>query len=147
MRWIGEKSTVHTGRCHYGTDAGDYGGLYVLKVVKYALYSDKNILCSSTILVVVDAVILLENGVDALLQAHADVLGVPIIVPHCDESVALGSAILASVAADRYPSLREAMLALGQSGTVFYPREELRTFHTQKYRKFRDLGDFMSRFK
>uniref|UniRef100_A0A914VWU4 FGGY carbohydrate kinase domain-containing protein n=1 Tax=Plectus sambesii TaxID=2011161 RepID=A0A914VWU4_9BILA len=81
------------------------------------------------------------------MQVHADVLNVPIVVPNCDESVALGSAILASVAANIYPSLKEAMVALGQPGTTYYPRDELQTFHAWKYSKFRDLGNFIAHFK
>jgi ribulose kinase len=79
------------------------------------------------------------------IQAHADVLNVPVVVPNCDESVALGSAMLAAVAAKVYPTLSEAMAALGQPGSIVYPRTELGPFHERKYSIFRQFGDFLAR--
>jgi ribulose kinase len=81
------------------------------------------------------------------IQAHADVLNVPVVVPNCDESVALGAALLAAVAAKEYPTLSEAMAALGQQGSIVYPRAVLGPFHERKYSLFRQLGDFMAKCK
>jgi ribulose kinase len=49
---------------------------------------------------------------DLWMQLHADITGVPIVIPEEQQAVSLGSAIAATVAAGMYPSLREAADAM-----------------------------------
>ncbi|KAF5185463.1 Carbohydrate kinase, FGGY-related [Thalictrum thalictroides] len=75
------------------------------------------------------------------VQEHADITGCPIILPKENESVLLGAAILGSVAAKNYSSLRDAMKALNAAGQVFHPTidPKVKKFHDAKFQIFREL--------
>jgi FGGY-family pentulose kinase len=75
------------------------------------------------------------------LQEHADITGFPITLPRENESVLLGAAILGTVAAKKYSSLKNAMKALNAAGQVVYPSKDpkVKKYHDAKYRIFREL--------
>lgn len=77
------------------------------------------------------------------VQAHADCLGLPVVVPDTEETVALGSAILASVAGRKFPTIQEAGKALAGDGVVVKPNKELKEYYDEKYVIFRKFGDLI----
>lgn len=75
------------------------------------------------------------------VQEHADITGLPIILPRESESVLLGAAILGAVASKKYSSLNEAMKALNAPGRVIHPSKDpkVKKYHDVKYHIFREL--------
>ncbi|XP_008789677.2 FGGY carbohydrate kinase domain-containing protein isoform X2 [Phoenix dactylifera] len=75
------------------------------------------------------------------IQEHADIVGLPIILPRENEPVLLGAAILGAVAAKKYSSLHDAMRALNAAGQVIRPSKDPRVkkYHDAKYQVFRSL--------
>lgn len=70
-------------------------------------------------------------------QILADACGKPVIAPAAEEPVLLGSAILASVAADAFPDVRHAMRALSVVGAVYEPAGgRVAETHAHRYRAF-----------
>lgn len=76
-----------------------------------------------------------------LVQTFADVVGVPFVLPDMDESVLLGAAILGAVACGNYPSIQEAMEAMGGEGSVVMPNKQDFSYHEKKYRVFLRMLD------
>jgi ribulose kinase len=52
------------------------------------------------------------------IQQHADIVGCAVSLPRENEAVLLGAAVLGSVAAKKYSSVRDAMVALNAPGLV-----------------------------
>lgn len=76
------------------------------------------------------------------LRETADGTGCNVVVPDQQEPVLLGSAMLGAVAADAYPSVSSAMMAMSGEGSVFAPRgDAIASFHDRKYRVFRRMQD------
>lgn len=75
------------------------------------------------------------------VQEHADITGLPIILPRESESVLLGAALLGAVASKKYSTLNEAMKALSAPGKVIYPSKDpkVKKYHDAKYSIFREL--------
>lgn len=59
------------------------------------------------------------------VQVHADVLGLPVLCAREPESVLLGSAVLAAYAAGVYPTVGEAMIAMGGYADVVTPDKQV----------------------
>ncbi|MHA6692960.1 FGGY-family carbohydrate kinase [Devosia sp. A449] len=73
-------------------------------------------------------------------QLLADATGVAVAVPATPEPVLLGSAMLATVAAKRHGSVREAMQAMSGPATLFRPADaQGAALHRQRYRAFEIL--------
>ncbi|PWV98054.1 FGGY-family pentulose kinase [Hoeflea marina] len=73
-------------------------------------------------------------------QVLADTTGVPVAVTATEEPVLLGSAMLAAVAAGRYPALAEAMSAMSVIDTVFLPAGgEIAVLHDKRFAAFEML--------
>jgi len=70
------------------------------------------------------------------VQTQSDVTGLPVICPNEPESVLLGGAILGATAAGDFPSILEAMKAMGGTGRVIEPRANDKSFHDKKYAVF-----------
>jgi FGGY-family pentulose kinase len=73
------------------------------------------------------------------LQEHADVTGCDIVLPQEPEAMLLGTAILAAVAAGAYPSVIEAMGAMGHSGRVIHADSSTQAYHNAKYDIFKKM--------
>src|SRR5258708_6656640 len=81
----------------------------------------------------------LQNN-EVYVQAHADVLQRPVVVPNCQETVALGSAILAAAGfGATFESIQKAMTIFGGEGKVYEPRRELFRFYDWKYSILKDM--------
>ena len=76
---------------------------------------------------------------ERLLQAHADVLGLPLLLAESPESMPLGVAMAASVAAGLHPDFRSAMEAMARPGRRIEPRPQARAYHDRKHEVFLDL--------
>jgi FGGY-family pentulose kinase len=75
------------------------------------------------------------------LREHADATGARILLPKEPEAVLLGSAILAAVAAQRFPSVIEAMTQMSGISKVIEPNPAARAFHEAKQRVFLRMHD------
>ena len=76
---------------------------------------------------------------DLFIQTTADILNLQVIKPHETESVLLGSAILASGAANPTLTLEEIMKNMQGPGKVYSPNKDLKDFHIKKYQVFEDM--------
>ena len=70
------------------------------------------------------------------LREHADATGARILLPKEPEAVLLGSAILAACAANRFPSVLDAMTRMSGVARVLEPNPAARAFHDAKQRVF-----------
>ena len=78
-----------------------------------------------------------------VMQILADVLGAPIQVPDSDQSVALGAAMLAAVAAGLYPDVAAAQGAmLAPIERVYAPDPARVAAYDRLYAEYRRLGEF-----
>lgn len=79
-----------------------------------------------------------------IMQMMADVLGMPIRIHQFEHTCALGAAMFSAVAAGIYPTVEEAMAAMGRGFDVeYYPNTELEQFYAVRYKKYKGLGDFV----
>ena len=78
---------------------------------------------------------------ELFLQEHADVTGCRICLPRETEAVLLGTAILAAVAAGKYPDVLRAMMAMSHVGEVIRPNRRHEAYHAVKYRIFKKMYD------
>ncbi|XP_014203534.1 FGGY carbohydrate kinase domain-containing protein [Copidosoma floridanum] len=81
------------------------------------------------------------------IQTQADVLGLPVLCPVESESVLLGSAILGACAAKTFPSVHEAIKAMGGSANVIKPVTETYLFHCKKYKVFKKMVQDQQMYK
>ncbi|MGH9901887.1 MAG: FGGY-family carbohydrate kinase, partial [Pyrinomonadaceae bacterium] len=81
------------------------------------------------------------------LQQHADITGCEVYVAHASESVLLGAAILAAVAAGKYQSIVEAMGAMSPRAEVVRPRPESSAFHGRKYEVFKLMYEHQQEYR
>jgi L-ribulokinase len=78
-----------------------------------------------------------------VMQILADVLNMPINVPANDQSVALGAAMFAAVAAGLYPDIPAAQAALCPPiEKTYVPNAERAGIYDSLYEKYRNLGAF-----
>ncbi len=79
-----------------------------------------------------------------VMQTMADVLGMPIEVPDCDQACALGAAMLASAASGIYPDTASAQRAMrSPAGKTYLPDMERHRRLTYIYdNRYRPLGEF-----
>ena len=76
-----------------------------------------------------------------VMQILADVMNTEFKVASADQACALGAAMFAATAAGIYPSVEEAMQAMGQGfDTVYRPNAEKVAFYRKKYLKYKTLA-------
>ena len=79
-----------------------------------------------------------------IMQMMADVLGMPIRIHQFEHTCALGAAMFASVVAGIYPTVEDAMTAMGRGFDVVYePDMKRHELYNQRYEKYRSLGNFI----
>jgi len=81
------------------------------------------------------------------LKTHADATGMPIVLGRESESVLLGAAILGANAGGAFPSVTEAMRAMGRSGETVEPDPATKAYHDAKYRVYRSLYEEQNRHR
>ena len=81
-----------------------------------------------------------------IMQIYADVLNVPVRVVNCAQGGALGSAIMAAVAAGAYPDFGEAISAMGAPVLRIYePIAENAAVYASLYAEYKLLQDYFGR--
>ncbi|TYC56421.1 FGGY-family carbohydrate kinase [Rhodobacterales bacterium] len=80
-------------------------------------------------------------------QTHADVTGLPVMLPEQEEPVLLGSAMLAAVGAGGFADFSGAMAAMSGTAVVLEPATGIRDYHDRKYRVFRDMHDRYAEYR
>jgi FGGY-family pentulose kinase len=71
------------------------------------------------------------------LREHADVTGCEILLPASDDVGMLGTAMLGAMADAQYPSLTQALAAMGRAGSRIQPSAgRVREYHDAKHRVF-----------
>lgn len=81
------------------------------------------------------------------IQEHADICAVEILVAEDSESVMLGAAILAAVAAGEFDSIVEAMSAMSPAAEVIEPNFANRDFHERKYKVFKLMYEHQQEYR
>lgn len=80
-----------------------------------------------------------------VMQMMADILGMPIRIHQFKHTCALGAAMFAAVVAEIYPTVADAMQAMGRGFDAEYlPNVELATIYASRYQKYQDLGNFIA---
>jgi L-ribulokinase len=80
-----------------------------------------------------------------VMQMMADILGMPIRIHQFKHTCALGAAMFAAVVAGIYPTVEEAMAAMGRGFDVVYePNIALKEVYQQRYNQYSVLGKFVA---
>lgn len=80
-----------------------------------------------------------------VMQMMADILGMPIRIHQFKHTCALGAAMFAAVVAGIYPTVEEAMAAMGRGFDVVYePNIALKEVYQQRYNQYSTLGRFVA---
>jgi FGGY-family pentulose kinase len=94
----------------------------------------------------IDTVMICGGGTKnpVFLREHADILGMPLVLPREPEAVLSGASVLGAVASGHYASVFEAMTQLNATGEVIRPRRgRVAKYHEQKYRVYQKMqADF-----
>ena len=79
-----------------------------------------------------------------IMQMMADVLGMPIRIHQFEHTCALGAAMFAAVAAGIYPTVEDAMKAMGKGFDVeYYPNPQLSKIYAKRFGQYKTLGGFL----
>ncbi len=80
-----------------------------------------------------------------VMQTMADVLGMPIRIHQFKHTCALGAAMFAAVVAGIYPTVEEAMAAMGRGFDVeYYPNAQYQEVYKRRYKQYNGLGEFVA---
>lgn len=81
-----------------------------------------------------------------VMQMMADILDMPIRIHQFEHTCALGAAMFAAVVAGIYPSVEDAMAAMGKGfDMVYYPNAQYREIYQKRYAQYGGLGEFVAR--
>lgn len=69
-------------------------------------------------------------------KIHADVIGVPILIPDNKESVLLGSAILGACASKKFHNIDNAIFNMAGNAKIIEPDNKIKQYHEKKYKVF-----------
>jgi len=79
-----------------------------------------------------------------IMQAMADVTGMPIRIHSSEQTCAMGAAMFAATVAGIYPKVEDAMAAMGQGFDLEYVPDRDRTAHyLLRYEKYKRLGGYI----
>jgi L-xylulokinase len=81
---------------------------------------------------------------DVWCQMFADIVGIPMEVPECPETGALGAAMAGGVAAGLFGDLEQAVRSMARIRRIYRPRTELRSLIEGRYRLYCDLIEAVS---
>jgi L-ribulokinase len=80
-----------------------------------------------------------------VMQMMADVLGMPIRIHQFKHTCALGAAMFAAVVAGIYPTVEEAMTAMGRGfDEEYHPNMSLKDVYEKRYQQYKNLGEFVA---
>lgn len=81
-----------------------------------------------------------------IMQMMADVMNMPIRIHSSEQTCALGAAMFAATAAGIYPSVEDAMAAIGQGFDATYiPDPTKTTLYAERFKAYADLGGFIEK--
>ncbi len=83
---------------------------------------------------------------DLFVRTHADVLGIPVVMPDETETVLLGSAMLGAAAASE-GDLLGTLQEMGGDGKVCRPNSAMKDYHDRKYKVFRMMGEDQIKYR
>ena len=79
-----------------------------------------------------------------VMQMMADVLGMPIKIHQCEHTCAIGAAMFAAVASGIYPTVEDAMAAMGKSfDKVYLPNPENQAIFHKRFERYAKLGNLV----
>lgn len=79
-----------------------------------------------------------------VMQMMADVLGMPIKIHQCEHTCAIGAAMFAAVASGIYPTVEDAMAAMGKSfDKVYLPNPENYAIFHKRFERYAKLGNLV----
>jgi len=79
-----------------------------------------------------------------IMQMMADVLGMPIRIHQFEHTCALGAAMFAAVVAGIYPTVEDAMQAMGRGfDAEYFPNATLKEVYQNRYQQYAELGRFI----
>ncbi|XP_052708342.1 FGGY carbohydrate kinase domain-containing protein-like isoform X2 [Crassostrea angulata] len=81
------------------------------------------------------------------VETHANVLGLPVVLPLEEESVLVGSAVLGASASKDFSTIQDAMLSMCGEGTVTEPSKSEAEFHDKKYQVFRKMVEDQKQYR
>lgn len=81
------------------------------------------------------------------VSTHADVTGLPVVVPNEAESVLLGSAVLGAKAAGLYSSIQACMETMCGQGEVTMPNPKTTSYHEKKYSVFMKMFEHQRQYQ
>jgi L-ribulokinase len=81
-----------------------------------------------------------------VMQMMADVLGMPIRIHQFKHTCALGAAMFAAVVAGIYPTVEEAMAAMGRGfDEEYHPNKQNAAVYLNRYKQYQALGEFVAK--
>ena len=79
-----------------------------------------------------------------IMQMMADVLNMPIRIHSQEQTCAMGAAMFAATAAGIYPTVEEAMAAMGGGFDVeYFPEAATQEIYKRRYQQYNQLGNFI----
>jgi len=79
-----------------------------------------------------------------IMQMMADVLNMPIRIHSQEQTCAMGAAMFAATAAGIYPTVEEAMAAMGGGFDVeYFPQAATQEIYKRRYQQYNQLGNFI----
>ncbi|XP_066547797.1 FGGY carbohydrate kinase domain-containing protein isoform X2 [Amia ocellicauda] len=81
------------------------------------------------------------------VRAHADITGLPVVLPREPEAVLVGVAVLAACASRDCGSIQEAMGKMAKVGKIVQPNTEYQSFYDKKYKVFLRLVDHQREYR
>jgi L-ribulokinase len=79
-----------------------------------------------------------------IMQMMADVLGMPIRIHQFEHTCALGAAMFAAVVAGIYPTVEDAMQAMGRGfDAEYFPNADKGEIYLKRYEQYQELGKFI----
>ncbi|XP_022918633.1 FGGY carbohydrate kinase domain-containing protein [Onthophagus taurus] len=81
------------------------------------------------------------------VQLQSDVLSLPVIVPHEEEPVLLGAAILGACAANFFENIEAAIHSMAGKGDVVCPDVNTQDYHRKKYQVFLKMLEHQKEYK
>lgn len=79
-----------------------------------------------------------------IMQMMADVLGMPIRIHQFEHTCALGAAMFAAVVAGVYPTVEDAMQAMGRGfDAEYFPNAKNGEIYLKRYERYQELGKFI----
>jgi len=81
-----------------------------------------------------------------IMQVMADVVGMPIRIHRSEQTCAIGAAMFAATAAGLYPTVENAMQAMGQGFDKEYqPDASKKNYYEKRFKQYKKLGGFIER--